>query len=112
MLQVLEETGFDVGSRLKINDYIEIHMQEKRCRLYIIQGVSSLSRRVWQVSTWQQCTTSVPCCFVVPEQLRLPSSRAVLKLTKSASWACSNVAAVMHSYRMACSVDFFILAGC
>lgn len=40
-LQVLEETGFDVGSRLKSNDYIEVHMQEKRCRLYIIQGVST-----------------------------------------------------------------------
>lgn len=40
-LQVLEETGFDVGSRLKSNDYIEIHMQEKRCRLYIIQRVST-----------------------------------------------------------------------
>ena len=39
VLQVLEETGFDVGSRLKTNDYIEIHMQEKRSRLYIIQGV-------------------------------------------------------------------------
>lgn len=37
--EVLEETGFDVGSRLKSNDYIEIHMQEKRSRLYIIQGV-------------------------------------------------------------------------
>lgn len=41
MLQVLEETGFDMSSRLKSNDYIEIHMQEKRCRLYIIQGASS-----------------------------------------------------------------------
>ena len=39
MAQVKEETGFDVGSRLKNNDYIEIHMQEKRSRLYIIQGV-------------------------------------------------------------------------
>lgn len=37
--QVLEETGFDVGSRLNTNDYIEVHMQEKRSRLYIIQGV-------------------------------------------------------------------------
>ncbi|DBB01078.1 TPA: hypothetical protein ACH3X1_000973 [Trebouxia sp. C0004] len=37
--EVLEETGFDVRSRLKSNDYIEIHMQEKRSRLYIIQGV-------------------------------------------------------------------------
>lgn len=37
--EVLEETGFDVGSRLRGNDYIEIHMQEKRSRLYIIQGV-------------------------------------------------------------------------
>ena len=41
MLQVLEETGFDVGSRLRSNDYIEIHLQEKRSRLYIIQGVSA-----------------------------------------------------------------------
>ncbi|KAL0029326.1 hypothetical protein WJX79_010455 [Trebouxia sp. C0005] len=38
--EVLEETGFDVGSRLKSHDYIEIHMQEKRSRLYIIQGVN------------------------------------------------------------------------
>ncbi len=42
LFQVLEETGFDVGSRLKSNDYIEIHMQEKRSRLYIIQGVCPL----------------------------------------------------------------------
>ena len=42
VLQVLEETGFDVGSRLKSNNYIEIHMQEKRSRLYIIQGVCPL----------------------------------------------------------------------
>ncbi|KAL3162388.1 hypothetical protein ABBQ32_010064 [Trebouxia sp. C0010 RCD-2024] len=37
--EVLEETGFDVGSRLIVDDYIEVHMQEKRSRLYIIQGV-------------------------------------------------------------------------
>ena len=36
------ETGFDVGCRLKTNDYIEAHMQEKRSRLYIIQGVGVL----------------------------------------------------------------------
>ena len=65
LMQVLEETGFDVGSRLRGNDYIEIHMQEKRSRLYIIQGVSTpaclLSRFRQPVLEWQ--TVSVQMDF-------------------------------------------------
>ncbi|KAJ3408901.1 mRNA-decapping enzyme subunit 2, partial [Chytridiales sp. JEL 0842] len=37
--EVLEETGFDTGSRIKENDYVERTMKEQRIRLYIITGV-------------------------------------------------------------------------
>lgn len=39
ILQVYEETGFDIRARLVETDYIEVHVGEQRCRLYIIQGV-------------------------------------------------------------------------
>ncbi|PIA35245.1 hypothetical protein AQUCO_03600128v1 [Aquilegia coerulea] len=37
--EVLEETGFDVSKKLKIDDHIEVTVGEQRVRLYIIAGV-------------------------------------------------------------------------
>ena len=45
--QIMEETGFDVSSRLRKDDFIEAHLgtkgddglRQQRCRLFIIQGV-------------------------------------------------------------------------
>jgi hypothetical protein len=38
-MQVLEETGCDVSTLLKLEDYIEVSIGQKRVRLYIITGV-------------------------------------------------------------------------
>ncbi|KAL5708131.1 5'-(N(7)-methylguanosine 5'-triphospho)-[mRNA] hydrolase [Ranunculus cassubicifolius] len=37
--EVLEETGFDVSDKLKIDEHIEVTVGEQRVRLYIIGGV-------------------------------------------------------------------------
>ncbi|KAF5197517.1 mRNA-decapping enzyme subunit [Thalictrum thalictroides] len=37
--EVLEETGFDVSKKLKMDDHIEVTLGEQRVRLYIIAGV-------------------------------------------------------------------------
>lgn len=65
-LQVLEETGYDVGPLLKKPDFIELTMREQRIRLYIIQGVPEdtqfipRTRKEISVSHFQQ--TDV--CFI------------------------------------------------
>ena len=65
VLQVLEETGFDISSRLKSSDYIEIHMQEKRCRLYIIQGVSESTTCLFAPSHGSSlCSSLCPLCDI------------------------------------------------
>jgi mRNA-decapping enzyme subunit 2 len=38
-MQVLEETGCDVSTLLKMEDYIEVSIAQQRVRLYIITGV-------------------------------------------------------------------------
>ncbi|KAF5188086.1 mRNA-decapping enzyme subunit [Thalictrum thalictroides] len=38
--EVLEETGFDISKKLKIDDHIEVTVGEQRVRLYIIAGVN------------------------------------------------------------------------
>ena len=40
LVQVLEETGFDVSELLNKDDYIEVIFGQQRVRLYIIAGVS------------------------------------------------------------------------
>jgi len=46
-LQTMEETGFDISSRISKEDFIEVHvgidgLKQQRSRLFIIQGVSLL----------------------------------------------------------------------
>lgn len=46
-VQVKEETGLDISSRIRKDDYIEVHLgtkgddglRQQRCKLFIVQGV-------------------------------------------------------------------------
>ena len=37
--QVLEETGFDLSTRLNASDHIEITIKEQRITLYVVGGI-------------------------------------------------------------------------
>ena len=41
--EVLEETGFDVSSNIRSNEYIERTFAEQRQRLYIVTGISEVT---------------------------------------------------------------------
>jgi mRNA-decapping enzyme subunit 2 len=39
-MQVLEETGYDLGDALREEDAVEVHIGQKRTKLYIVAGVA------------------------------------------------------------------------
>lgn len=47
--QVLEETGYDLGDQLKEEDAIEVHLGQKRTKLYIVPGVDEATHFAPQV---------------------------------------------------------------
>lgn len=46
--EVLEETGLDISPHMKEDDFIELHLQEQRCKLFLIPGVSPAGARFAQ----------------------------------------------------------------
>lgn len=43
-LQVMEETGFDIAPKLRLDDHLEVLIGQQRMRLYIIPGVRDDTR--------------------------------------------------------------------
>lgn len=44
ILQVMEETGFDIAPKLRLDDHLEVLIGQQRMRLYIIPGVRDDTR--------------------------------------------------------------------
>ena len=54
LLQVYEETGFDISGLIDEQDFIEVTSNQQRTKLYIVANVDEQVRRLWKPS----CRTS------------------------------------------------------
>ncbi len=71
---MLEETGFDLTGRLREEDAIEVHLGQKRTKLYIVPGVDEATHFAPQVRKARHSFYSLfpfcPQCCATPESER------------------------------------------
>ena len=66
--QVLEETGYDLGNALREEDSVEVHIGQKRTKLYIVGGVDEAThfapqvRKARQDSGFRRGAGACGCC--------------------------------------------------